>query len=98
MKDKENNIEIKSVKINIGKRDIELSIEECKKLKDALDELFVKEIVIIPTIVKETPLWPVAPVCPPYQPIWHYTCGGTTSGQYFDNVTITNNTLAFTII
>lgn len=93
------NIEIKIVKIKIGKRDIELSIEECKKLKDALDEMFAKEIVIIPTIIKETPLWPVTPMpINPYQPIWFYNNVCDMPMQYVGDVTFTNNTMCFSVI
>lgn len=38
-------VEITTVKLQLGKREIELTITQAKKLKAALDEMFGKEIV-----------------------------------------------------
>ena len=43
-------VKIESVNLKIGKKEISLTTEEAKKLLDALQELFKKEVV---TIVKE---------------------------------------------
>lgn len=41
----EKEITIKSIKILMGNREVELSIEEAKKLKKALEEIFGEKIV-----------------------------------------------------
>lgn len=38
-------VEIKSIKLNLGGREIELSIEEARKLKKALEDIFGREII-----------------------------------------------------
>lgn len=41
----EKEIKIDSIKINIGKKELNLSVEDAKKLKVVLEDLFGKEIV-----------------------------------------------------
>ena len=41
----DNKAEIKEIVLTIGKREIRLTPEECKKLKATLEEIFGKEIV-----------------------------------------------------
>lgn len=41
----EKEIKIDSLKISIGKKEVELSVEEAKKLKKALEDIFGKEVV-----------------------------------------------------
>jgi hypothetical protein len=43
--DKQKDIKVESVNIKIGGREINLSVEEAKKLKSALEDLFGKEVV-----------------------------------------------------
>jgi len=38
-------VQIKSVEIEVGKKKFNLTVEEAKKLKNVLDELFGKEII-----------------------------------------------------
>ena len=38
-------VKIETIKIKIGKREVELTIEEAKKMKELLNDLFGKEIV-----------------------------------------------------
>jgi len=40
-----NKVQIKSVEIEVGKKKFHLTVEEAKKLKSVLDELFGKEII-----------------------------------------------------
>lgn len=54
-------IKIESLKLTIGKKEIELSIEDARKLKGALDELFKKEEIhhwSPPTIIERHVEWP----------------------------------------
>ena len=87
-KDKE--VEITKVKLNLGGKEIELTVEQARKLKAALDDLFGKEVIrechshawwYYPqyTYICTTPTI-IAPVKWPGHEI---TCGSTT----FDNVT-----------
>ena len=48
---------IKSLKIQIGKKEIELSVAEAKQLYDELSEMFEKQIVTVPYYVPRTPYW-----------------------------------------
>lgn len=41
----EKEIKVESLKISIGKKEIELNIEDAKKLKKALEDIFGKEVV-----------------------------------------------------
>ena len=52
---------IKELKLQLGKKEVVLTVEEAKKLKEALDELFGKEVV------KEVPV----PYPYPY-PVWQW--------------------------
>lgn len=47
----EQKTEIKKIVLQLGKKDIELTVEECKKLKDLLSELFGRDVV--KEVVKE---------------------------------------------
>jgi len=40
-----NKVKIKSVEIEVGEKKLNLTVEEAKKLKNVLDELFGKEII-----------------------------------------------------
>jgi hypothetical protein len=41
----EKEIKVESLKISIGKKEIELNIDDAKKLKKALEDIFGKEVV-----------------------------------------------------
>jgi len=41
----EKEIKVESLKISIGKKEIELNIEDAKKLKKALEDIFGKEVI-----------------------------------------------------
>jgi hypothetical protein len=41
----ENKTEIKKIVLQLGKKEVELTVEECKKLKEVLSEMFGKEVV-----------------------------------------------------
>ena len=43
--DKEKEVTIQSIKIIMGKKEVELSIEEAKKLKKALEEIFGEKVI-----------------------------------------------------
>lgn len=40
-----NRIEVKSVKLQLGRKEVELTIDEAKKLKAALDDMFTSKVV-----------------------------------------------------
>jgi len=70
---------IKELKLQLGQKEVVLTMDEAKKLKEALDELFDKEIINVPT---PYPLpYPVYPEPwhwrRPYEPIWTTTTGCT---------------------
>jgi hypothetical protein len=87
----ENKVEIKTVNIQVGKKELALTVEECKKLKGLLDELFGKEVVkevihhnypyrwywdYAPTLIPSTIPSPLTPI--------YYCNNGTANLQ--DNV------------
>jgi len=84
----EKGVEIKSVKLCIGKREIDLTIDEARKLKNALDELLGKETIREVHIHDEWSWhWSPLPVhipnytlpdCPVFPQIW---CANGTTGQ-----------------
>jgi hypothetical protein len=87
----ENKVEIKTVNIKVGKKELSLTVEECKKLKSLLDELFGKEIVKEVTEIHHTYpyrwYWDYmpAPAFPmPLTPIYYCQNNGTANLQ--DNV------------
>jgi len=92
-------IEIMEIKLLLGKKESTLTIEEAKKLKKVLDELFGKEIV------KEEhhhhhdgyyPRWYWYDYSIPYyQPLYQPWCENTKYLQ--SNVTLTDNTLTCSI-
>ena len=41
----ENKTEIKKIVLQLGKKEVELTVEECKKLKEVLSEMFGKDVV-----------------------------------------------------
>ena len=90
----EKEIKIESLKINIGKKEIELSVEEAKKLKKALEDIFGKEIVH-----EHHHDWWYRPYYP-VQPYYWGTiaCGGTSNLTSSISASITNaNQLCMTI-
>ena len=54
-------VEVKKIQLKIGKKEISLTPDEAKKLKEVLNDLFDKEI--IKEVIKET--YPVVPY-------WYY--------------------------
>lgn len=84
--------EIKKLTLQIGKREIELSIEDAKALKEALEKLFGQNVIRIEQhhhdapwrwwgpVYTNTPLTIPAPDMRPYE----ITCeGGSTIGASF---------------
>ena len=85
-------VSIKKVVLSIGKKEIELTVEEARQLKDSLDQVFGKEVVRETIIERRidwqwiwpqptyTPLVTTNPLYPdsPYRPaqIW---CGTDTN-------------------
>lgn len=86
-------VEIKEIVLNIGKKEIKLTPDECKKLKTLLDEIYGKEI--IKEIIKEEHhhwnhnylTWYYYPslTCPTVSPVYcttstggYINCSGTT--------------------
>lgn len=62
---------IKSVKIEIGRREVEITIDEAKKLRDELNKLFAAEAAQpVPTLVfkpcdkPHSPFYPTYPAIP----------------------------------
>ena len=76
-------VEITSLKLKFGKTEATLTVEEARKLKKVLEDIFGKETFTVypswPIIIeKETPYWPY-----PYsQP-----CYGNNGTYQFDNNT-----------
>lgn len=67
-------IKVESLKISIGKKEIELNIEDAKKLKKALEDIFGKDVVH-----EYHDCWYYRPYRP-YQPYWGTIwCGGTST-------------------
>jgi hypothetical protein len=84
----EKTVEISKVNIKIGKKEIELSVEEAKELKEILNETFgEKGVVYIPQPypVYERPwrwrYWG--------EPTWTYVSGGTDATTQCYTVTLT---------
>lgn len=76
MEAKAKEIAIDSLNIKIGGREISLTIEEAKKLKTALEDLFGKDII---KIVEHQ--WHYSQPYHPYYPRWgEVWCGGTVAG------------------
>ena len=77
-------VEITSLKLKLGKTEAILTVEEARKLKKVLEDIFGKETVAIypspcPIIIeREVPYW----IYPPAQPIWYCDNG---SFQYDNN-------------
>jgi hypothetical protein len=68
--------EIKKVVIRMGKKDVDLTLEEARELKDALAAFFPSSIPIsYPIIIERDPYWARRW----WQP---YYTSGTTSGMY----------------
>lgn len=92
-KEKEETVEVRSLCVKLGKKEVTLSIEEAKKLKKALDELFGKTEEHHHYHTKEvvrdySPLRDYVPYRPYWYNDWTYRpvyCG-TTSG----NITLEN--------
>jgi hypothetical protein len=87
--------EVKKIVLNIDGKEISLTIEQAKKLKDILGELFGKEIIkeVIREIHDNYPIYPwVYEPQTPLNPPWTITCGGTNI-TYSDNTRSINFTL-----
>lgn len=76
---------IKELKLQLGEKEISLTVEEAKKLKEALDELFVKEIIEVRPFY---PYWYWQPLTP-YWVTWQQGTGpyrimtsGASSASY----------------
>jgi len=86
----EEKMEIKEIVLKLGKKEVSLTVEEAKKLKELLGELFGKEIV--KEIVKEEhhhydhyrPFWY-------YQPYYYNSCGGLVTNTQLCATTQSNN-------
>jgi len=48
---------IKEIKLQLGQKEVSLTVEEAKKLKEALDELFNKSVVTEVPIPYPYPIW-----------------------------------------
>ena len=77
--------EIKSIRIKMGKREVELPISEARELKEALDELFGKEIVREVIGVARHP-WYWERAIPMYQPTTPTWCASYDSNTSILNV------------
>lgn len=80
-----NKVEISKINIQIGKKEIELSLEEAHELQQILNETFGKEKTVF------YPSYPVIVERPVY-PRWNYwtvTCGDSANAGTF---TLSNNT------
>jgi hypothetical protein len=85
--------EVKKIVLNINGKEISLSIEQAKKLKDILGELFGKEI--IKEVIREINYPPIY-VYPQPATItnpWVITCGSGGTGTYSANSGSINLTL-----
>lgn len=80
-------VEVKKVSIKIGKKEIELSLEEAKELKQVLNDTFGKErVVTVPSspIIIERPVrrpWPYYP-----QPYIYWSIKYSDNTMYVSNV------------
>ena len=66
---------VKSIKIDVSGKEIELTIEQAKKLWDSLTELFETKEVFIPShpVIIEKERYPYIPMDPqPYPAPWIY--------------------------
>lgn len=79
-------VQVKSLTIKIGEREIEMTVEEAKSLKDVLDSLFEKEIVVKKEVEVVPQPYPVYPNYPWWtQPFYSGVTTGAsypTDGQY----------------
>ena len=78
---------IKKIELDLGGKTVSLTPQQAKNLKDALDDLFGKEIIKV--IEKEyiRDLYPI-PYPAPYRPCWEY------QPHYYDRITCDANTSA----
>jgi hypothetical protein len=76
-------VQVKSLTIKIGEREIEMTVEEAKNLKGVLDSLFEKEIVVKKEIEVVPQPYPVYPNYPWWtQPLYSNTTDPNTIDQY----------------
>ena len=70
---------IKKIILDLGGKEVELTTGQAKKLKEALDEMFGKEIV-----VHHHDYWQWYPykLCEPNKPYWDTVHTTTTGGTY----------------
>ena len=73
-----NSVQISKIQIKIGQKDLILSLEEAKELKDKLCELFTQRVVLSPDWPVYIPYDNPAPLIPPYIPYWEVTCSADT--------------------
>ena len=68
-----NEVEIKKLVINMGEKELSLTMEEAKKLKECLEELFEKKVIVEKTIVREEVVkhYPSYPPYPSKPLIWY---------------------------
>uniref|UniRef100_A0A6M3L7H4 Uncharacterized protein n=1 Tax=viral metagenome TaxID=1070528 RepID=A0A6M3L7H4_9ZZZZ len=101
---KSESVEITKIKLNLGGKEIELTVEQARNLKKSLDDLFGKEIVR-EIYRNSSPYWYYYPVYPTYPQITYTytsnTCGvavgqsgGCLTGYGSD---VTNGTLCLTV-
>ena len=90
-----NNI-IKEVKLQLGEKEVSLTIEEAKKLKEALDELFGKQLIDVRPYY---PYWYWQPTFTPYWVTWQGTgpYRVTTSGASSASYDSSTNTMALKV-
>lgn len=85
---KENKTEIKKMVITIEGKDVVLSIEGAKKLKNALNDLFGSKVVENHYHGRYGWWWDNDPQIIPCKPWYTVTCGGTQTGNVVDNSTV----------
>ena len=85
MKTDKDFVRIKKLTLKIGKREITLTPDEARKLHQALDSLFEKEVKVVEKIVwKEYPIY-IERVEKPWQPYpWITWCGTTLESNSID--------------
>ena len=74
----EKEIKVESLKISIGKKELNLTVEEAKKLKTALEDLFGKDVIHEHHHDWYYKYWNTAT---PYRPMWgEVLCSSNTKG------------------
>lgn len=85
-------VKIDRIVIRIGDKEIPLSLDEAKELKDILNRTFGAEKTVYtpaPLVVIERPYYPTFPTFPNY-PHWYITCGDSGTATYSLSAGATN--------